>query len=65
YFLVPIGQKNLRPTIVSMYAYVQPFIAAIVSIIIGMDAMTWQKILAAILVFSGVYLVNKSKAKEN
>ncbi len=65
YFLVPIGQKNLRPTIVSMYAYVQPFIASIVSIIIGMDAMTWQKILAAILVFSGVYLVNKSKAKEN
>ncbi|MBR4689569.1 MAG: DMT family transporter [Bacteroidales bacterium] len=65
YFLVPIGQKNLRPTIVSMYAYVQPFIATIVSIIIGMDVMTWQKILAAILVFSGVYLVNKSKAKEN
>ncbi|MBR7034325.1 MAG: DMT family transporter, partial [Bacteroidales bacterium] len=55
YFLVPIGQKNLRPTIVSMYAYVQPFIATIVSIIIGMDVMTWQKILAAILVFSGVY----------
>lgn len=65
YFLVPIGQKNLRPTIVSMYAYVQPFIAAIVSIIIGMDVMTWQKILAAILVFTGVFLVNKSKAKEN
>ena len=65
YFLVPIGQKNLRPTIVSMYAYVQPFIAAIVSIIIGMDVMTWQKILAAVLVFTGVFLVNKSKAKEN
>ena len=65
YFLVPIGQKNLRPTIVSMYAYVQPFIAAIVSIIIGMDVMTWQKILAAILVFTGVFLVNKSKAKDS
>lgn len=65
YFLVPIGQKNLRPTIVSMYAYVQPFIASIVSIIIGMDAMTWQKILAAILVFTGVFLVNKSKAKDS
>lgn len=65
YFLVPIGQKNLRPTIVSMYAYVQPFIAAIVSIIIGMDVMTWQKILAAVLVFTGVFLVNKSKAKDS
>lgn len=63
YFLVPIGQKNLRPTIVSMYSYLQPFIATIVSIIIGMDIMTWQKIVAAMLVFTGVFLVNKSKAR--
>ncbi len=63
YFLIPIGQKNLRPTIVSMYAYLQPFIATIISIVAGMDVMTWQKILAAILVFVGVFLVNKSKAK--
>lgn len=64
YFLVPIGQKNLRPTIVSMYAYLQPFIAAFVSIILKMDVLNWQKIIAAILVFAGVYLVNKSKAKD-
>lgn len=63
YFLIPIGQKNLRPTIVSMYAYLQPFIATIISIVAGMDVMTWQKILAAVLVFVGVFLVNKSKAK--
>lgn len=63
YFLVPIGQKRLRPTVVSMYTYVQPFIAAIMGIILQMDIITWKKIVAAILVFSGVYLVNKSKAK--
>lgn len=64
YFLVPIGQKRLRPTVVSMYTYIQPFIAAIMGIILQMDIVTWKKVVAAILVFSGVYLVNKSKAKE-
>lgn len=64
YFLVPIGQKRLRPTVVSMYAYLQPFIAAIVSIALQMDTLNWQKIVAAILVFGGVYLVNKSRARE-
>ena len=65
YFLVPIGQKSLRPTVVSMYAYLQPFIAAFVSIALQMDKLTWQKIIAAILVFTGVTLVNKSKARED
>ena len=65
YFLVPIGQKSLRPTVVSMYAYIQPFIAAFVSIALQMDRLTWQKIIAAVLVFTGVTLVNKSKARED
>ena len=62
YFLIPIGQKNLRPTLVSMYSYVQPIIAALTSIIIGMDTVTWQKIMATALIFGGVALVNRSKA---
>lgn len=65
YFLVPIGQKSLRPTVLSMYSYIQPFIAAITSIILQMDILTWQKIIAAILVFTGLILVNRSKAKED
>lgn len=64
YFLIPIGQKNLRPTIVSMYSYIQPIIAAVISIIIGMDILTWQKIVAALLVFGGVAVVNKSRARQ-
>ena len=62
YFLIPIGQKRLRPTLVSMYTYVQPIIAAAISIAWGMDHFTWQKLLAAFLVFEGVHLVNKSRA---
>lgn len=65
YFLIPIGQKYLRPTIVSMYSYMQPIIAMVLSIIIGMDHLSWQKILAAILVFSGVAVVTQSKAAKH
>ena len=62
YFLIPLGQKHLRPTLVSMYSYLQPMIAAGVSIAVGMDRFTWQKALAALLVFSGVWLVSRSRA---
>ena len=62
YFLIPVGQKRLRPTLVSMYNYVQPTIATIISIVIGLDHMTWQKVVAMILVFAGVWVVNQSRA---
>ncbi len=62
YFLIPLGQKKIRPTLVSMYSYVQPIIATVISICIGMDAITWQKILASVMVFAGVYIVSRSKA---
>lgn len=64
YFLIPVGQKNLRPTLVSMYSYVQPIIAIVVSIYVGMDTLSWQKIIAAATVFIGVVLVSYSKKKE-
>lgn len=62
YFLIPAGQRRLRPTIVSMYTYLQPIIAVVVSIISGMDVLSWQKIVAIVLVFAGVWIVNKSRA---
>ena len=62
YFLIPVGQKHLRPTLVSMYSYLQPIIAAVVGVALGMDRFTWQKVLATVLVFAGVILVNKSRA---
>lgn len=62
YYLIPIGQKNIRPTLVSMYSYLQPMIAVAISIIIGMDVLTWQKIVATVLVVTGVVLVNRSRA---
>ena len=63
YFLIPVGQKLLRPTLVSMYTYVQPIVAIAVSIYVGMDTLTLQKILAAATVFAGVIIVSHSRQK--
>lgn len=62
YFLIPVGQKVLRPTVISLYGYLQPIIATVMGIVTGMDRLSWQKVLAAALVFTGVILVNKSRA---
>ena len=62
YFLIPFGQKRIRPTLVSMYSYLQPIIAAIVSIWAGVDSLTWQKVLSSVLVVGGVILVSRSRA---
>ena len=43
---------------------VQPLIASAMGIWLGMDTVSWQKILAAAAVFTGVVLVNRSRARE-
>ena len=65
YFLIPLGQKRIRPTLVSMYSYVQPIIAIVISIWVGMDTLSWQKVLAAAIVFGGVVLVNYSRSAKS
>ena len=63
YLLVPVAQQRLRPTLVTMYCYVQPTVATILAILWGMDRFTPTKIVAIVLVFGGVYLVNRSKSR--
>lgn len=63
YLMVPIGQKNLRPTVASMYNNVQPIVATIAAAIMGVDVFGLLKGLAITLVFVGVLIVNRSKAK--
>ncbi len=62
YYLIPYGQKYIRPTLVSMYNYLSPIIATTVSIWTGMDHLTWQKVLAAAAIVCGVILVSRSRA---
>ena len=65
YLLIPMALKRIRPTTVSMYNNIQPMIASVIAIIIGQDIFTWDKPVAALLVFIGVYLVTQSKSRED
>ncbi len=65
YLLMMVGQHTLRPTVVSIYNYMQPVVAVTVSVLTGMGVLSWSQGVAAILVFSGVWLVTKSKSKKD
>ena len=65
YICMMIGQKTLRPTVVSVYNYVQPLVSVSVSVIVGLAVFKGMQAIAALLVFSGVWLVVKSKSKHD
>lgn len=65
YILMMQGQKTLRPTVVSMYNYVQPIVACLVSVFFGLGVFGIGQGIAILLVFSGVFLVTQSKSRRD
>jgi drug/metabolite transporter (DMT)-like permease len=63
YILIPVGQKVMRPTTISMYNYLQPIIASFVAIAFNLDTFGYKQLLSGILVFIGVYFVTRSKSR--
>jgi drug/metabolite transporter (DMT)-like permease len=63
YLLIPFAQRRIRPTTISIYNNMQPLIASAVAIYMGIDKFTIEKLIAAIFIFGGVYLVTKSKSR--
>ncbi|MBO5428087.1 MAG: DMT family transporter [Prevotella sp.] len=63
YICTMIGQRTLRPTVVSVYNYVQPIVSVVFSLMLGLAVLQWSHALAIALVFSGVWLVTKSRAR--
>lgn len=63
YMFIVIGQKRLRPTVAGMYNYIQPIVACAVAVYWGMDSFNAIKIIAIILIFSGVYMVTSSRSR--
>ena len=63
YLMVPVGQRFLRPTVVSMYNYVQPVVAVVFTVLVGLDTFGPAKGVAAACVFAGVWLVTKSRSR--
>jgi drug/metabolite transporter (DMT)-like permease len=64
YILMMMGQKTLRPTVISMYNYLQPIVGTIVSVALGLGTFGIAKSIAVVLVFMGVYIVTQSKSRE-
>ena len=65
YILTMIGQRTLRPTVVSVYNYVQPVISVAATLLMGIGILKPTHALAVVLVFSGVWLVTKSKSRKD
>ena len=61
YLLNLLSMRELKPTTVAVFIYLQPLFATIFAIGLGKDTLGWVKIIAAVLIFSGVYLVIKKK----
>ncbi len=53
------GVKKIGAAATGSYIYTQPIFAAIIAIIFIGEHLQLQKIIAAVLIFSGVYLVNR------
>ncbi len=58
YLLNGWALRNANSSLVGAYIYLQPILASFIAIALGKDALTWQKIVFAALIFTGVYLVS-------
>ena len=64
FLLVVWAQRRLLPTTVSVYNYVQPFVAVVASMAMGLAAPQWMHAIAAALIFTGVWLVVNAKVSK-
>lgn len=62
YLLNLLSMRELKPTTVAVFIYLQPFFATVFAISLKKDKLDVIKILSAILIFIGVYLVTQKKA---
>ena len=59
YLLNLLSMRELKPTTVAVFIYLQPVFATIFAIGLGKDELNLLKIISASLIFLGVYLVQK------
>ena len=62
YMLNLVSMRELKPTTVAVFIYLQPLFATIFAISLGKDDLSWVKIGSAVLIFTGVYLVTQKKS---
>jgi len=57
YLLNVYALKNLSPSSVSVYIYLQPLFATLFAIMLGKDQLNVMHFISAVLIFAGVFLV--------
>ncbi|MEM9680069.1 MAG: DMT family transporter, partial [Bacteroidota bacterium] len=63
YILNPLALRKLKASTVGVFIYLQPVIAGMFALVMGVDSINIVKITAMLLIFAGVYLVSiKPKA---
>ena len=60
-----LAVRKLKPTTVSVFIYLQPFVATVYALMMQSDTLNSHKIIASVLIFSGVYLVSRQPKKLN
>ncbi|EIA10108.1 DMT family transporter [Flavobacterium frigoris] len=61
YLLNLLTMKELKPTTVAVFIYLQPFFATVFAIGLGKDDLSLVKIVSAVLIFVGVYMVTQKR----
>lgn len=56
--------KQLSPTTIGVFMYLQPVVAALFALFVGADSLTAIQVFAALLIFVGVYLTQKKKTSQ-
>jgi drug/metabolite transporter (DMT)-like permease len=65
YLLNLISMRELKPTTVAVFIYLQPLFATIFAVSLGKDDLSVVKLISAVLIFVGVYLVTQKKVTSN
>jgi len=61
YLMNVFALKELSPSQVSIYIYLQPVFATLISMMIGEGKPGWLHLISAVMIFVGVYLVSRQK----
>ena len=65
YLLNPIALNKLKASTVGIFIYLQPVIAGLFAILMGADRIDGLKVVAMLLIFTGVYLVSQKSKTSN
>ena len=64
YFLVPIGLKYLKTTVVSIYSYLILVVTTVTSLLLGQDSFSWTQAVAIVMICISVYFVEVAERKK-